>query len=68
MIAAMLGGLVILVLRQRLGTASTTQLPVLITIIFGLGLVVGSSVVLIGLALRTLLGSLLEREIGRAHV
>lgn len=62
MVAALLGGAAILLLRQHLGTGSATgQLPVVVTIIFGIGLMIGAGTVLVGLALRTLWGTLLER-------
>jgi len=61
MVAAALGGASIVILRQRLLNAATMQLPVVITIIFGVGLVVGAGTVLIGLSLHTLWGTLLER-------
>ncbi|HEX3778446.1 MAG TPA: hypothetical protein VHX38_02180 [Pseudonocardiaceae bacterium] len=61
MTAAVIGGAALLLLRQRLGTTLSTSLPAAITVILGTGLLIGGVLTLVGLALRTITGPLLER-------
>lgn len=61
MVAALLAGATILVIGKKLGTAANMQLPFFVTVIFGAGLMFGSGTVLLGLAMKTLWGTFLER-------
>lgn len=61
MIAAVLGGLALLVLRQRLGSTLAQQLPAVITVILGIGLVAGAGTTLAGMSTQRIIGLLLER-------
>jgi signal transduction histidine kinase len=61
MIAAILGGLALLILRQRLGSTLAQELPTPITVILGAGLVAGAGTTLIGMWMQRVAGLLLER-------
>lgn len=61
MVAAFVGGLALLILRQRLGSSLAQALPPIITILLGVGLWLGGLITLIGTALQVVLGPLLER-------
>jgi hypothetical protein len=61
MVAALVGGLALLVLRQHLGSSLAQALPPIITILLGAGLWLGGLITLIGMSLHVVLGPLLER-------
>lgn len=61
MVAAVLGGAVLLILRKEVGSTLAKTLPSAITILLAVGLITGGLTTLIGVSLKVILGPLLER-------
>lgn len=61
MFVALLAGLALLILRSRLGSTLSQELPTVITVILGVGLVVSSIITIIGMYQKSLIAPLIER-------
>lgn len=61
MIASVLGGAALLIVRQSLGSSLAQRLPPLITVILGAGLLLAGALTLVGMAMQRVYGLLLER-------
>lgn len=61
MIASVLGGIALLLLRQGLGSSLAQRLPPVITVILGAGLLLAGALTLTGMAMQRVYGLLLER-------